>query len=284
MNTNSYHFENDIRFICDVSGLNLNELSKATSVSKRTILYAYSGDPSDNTLEKVYTYIYQQGYRLSIAKSEIFKESLSAKEQLFFHGSKYGISNIRFDGSKFDSDFSYGFYCSKRLESASSFTADYKASSVYVFKANLSGLKIVTMNCDLDWMLAISYYRRKISEYSSHPYIQNLIRRLETSDIIIAPIADNKMFEVLNQFAVGEITSDQALHSLSASRLGDQYVFKTEKAINRLQFLDRFYLCNEERANAKISARENENVIQTKLSIAKREFRNQGKYIDELFV
>jgi hypothetical protein len=98
MNSSSYHFENDIRFICDVSGLNLNELSKATSVSKRTILYAYSGNPSDNTLEKIYTYIYQQGYRLSIAKSEIFKESLSAKEQLFFHGSKYGISTIRFDG------------------------------------------------------------------------------------------------------------------------------------------------------------------------------------------
>ncbi|MCR4951144.1 MAG: DUF3990 domain-containing protein [Solobacterium sp.] len=267
-----------------MTGLRIDEFAEEAALSKRTVLYSFSNEPSNTTLEKVYGLIYRKGFRLSLAKSELFAENLKKNEVLFFHGSKYGINEIDPFGSKNDSDFSHGFYCSRQLDSASSFVAEYKSSSVYIFKADLSKLNCFVLNCSLDWMLAISYYRRKISAYKNEPHIQNMIRQLEKADVIIAPIADNKMFEVLNQFASGEITSDQALHSLSASRLGDQYVFRTEKAVRKLSFLDRFYLCDEERNNAGLFSRDNENIIQTKLKLAKREFRNQGKYIDELFL
>ena len=59
-------------------------------------------------------------------------------------------------------------------------------------------------------------------------------------------------------------------------------MFKTAKAIDSLTFIDRFYMCDEERAQSIVSSASRGNIIQTKLDMAKREFRGKGKYIDEI--
>lgn len=278
-----YSFEKDIKFICELTGYDISDVCEHSSVSKRNVLYSFKNEPSNNTLEKVYSFIYSQNCRLSLAKSEIFKENLKNNEMLFFHGSKYGFEEIDYKGSKSDSDFSNGFYCSDNIDSAISFVENCRHSSVYAFKANVSKLTSYEFNCDLDWMLAISYYRGRLKEYKDCKFINNIIKKIDKADLIIAPIADNKMFEVLNKFVDGEISSTQALHSLSASRLGKQYVFKNKKAISSLEFIDRFYLCDEERKYSKLLSIDNSNIIQTKLDLARREYRNEGKFIDEIF-
>lgn len=278
-----YNFEKDINFICELNGYDISDVCELSSVSKRNVLYSFNNEPSNNTLEKVYSFIYSQNCRLSLAKSEIFKENLKDDEKLFFHGSKYGFEKIDYKGSRTDADFSNGFYCSDNIDSAISFVENYQHSSVYVFKANISKLLSYEFNCDLDWMLAISYYRGRLKEYKDNKSIKNIIKKIDEADLIIAPIADNKMFEVLNRFVDGDITSTQALHSLSASRLGKQYVFKNKKAVSSLEFIDRFYLCDEERKYSKSLSIDNSNIIQTKLNLARREYRNVGKYIDEIF-
>ena len=283
MKSNTYNVRKDISFIQEITGDSLEDIAKNTSLSRRSIQYAFIDEPTNNVLEKLYTYIYKCSYRLSKAKCEIFTEGLKDNEMLFFHGSKYGFDRIQYNGSRNDSDFSNGFYCSGNLDSAISFVEDIKHSSVYVYKADISNLNIYELDCDLDWMLAISYYRNKISDYADNQMIKRIIYKIDSSDIVIAPIADNKMFEILNQFANGEITTDQAIHCLSASRLGKQHVFKTKKAVNSLKFLDRFYLCDLERESSKSFSIDNANIIQTKLDFSKREYRGKGKYIDELF-
>lgn len=279
---NTYNLKKDILFLNEYLQKSLDDLSKEMLLSKRSIQYALKDNYSNNTLEKIYSYMYNQGIRLSIAKSEVFLENLNDNELLFFHGSKYGFDEIDYLGSRSDSDFSNGFYCSTKLDSAISFVEDIPSSSVYVYKANISKVKFYEFKCDLEWMIAISYFRNKLYEYKDSKYVKDIVKKTKGVDVVIAPIADNKMFEVLNQFANGEITSTQALHSLSASRLGKQYVFKTKKAISQLQFLDRFYLCEKERNASKLSSFDNSNIIQTKLDLAKREYRRQGQYIDEI--
>lgn len=277
-----YNLEKDIKFICELTGYNISDVCEHSSVSKRNILYSFNNEPSNNTLEKVYSFIYSQNYRLSLAKSEIFRENLKNNEMLFFHGSKYDFDEIDYMGSRADADFSNGFYCSDNIESAISFVENYQHSSVYVFKANVSKLTSYEFSCDLDWMLAISYYRGRLKEYKDCVFVKNIINKIDKADLIIAPIADNKMFEVLNKFVDGEISSTQALHSLSASRLGKQYVFKNKKAISFLEFIDRFYLCDEERKYSKLLSIDNSDIIQTKLNLARREYRNKGMFIDEI--
>lgn len=99
--------------------------------------------------------------------------------------------------------------------------------------------------------------------------------------MIIAPIADNKMFYIMTQFTDGEINADVALHSLSASKLGLQYIFKTEKALNNLTPIERYYLSVPEREDCQRLLNERSLEIDTKLKMAKREFKS-GLYIEEL--
>ena len=111
---------------------------------------------------------------------------------------------------------------------------------------------------------------------------EEVIKKIESCDLLIAPIADNKMFDILNQFAEGLINTKQAIHCLSASRLGKQYVIISDKALNRLKPIERLYLCKEEKEKSKSDSFERSLLIQSKLDFAKRNFRNEGEYIDEV--
>ena len=109
--------------------------------------------------------------------------------------------------------------------------------------------------------------------------IDNIDYYFKANDIIKL-ISDIIKEVILNQ---GNITDIEAIHALSASRLGNQYVFKTEKALNKINFLERLYCSSDERKDSMLSTIDRKNVIDTKLRLAKREFRNQGVYIDEVF-
>lgn len=100
-------------------------------------------------------------------------------------------------------------------------------------------------------MLAICYHRGTRGPYSDSEKIKHIEDKINTADVIIAPITDNKMFYVMAQFTDGEINADVALHSLSASKLGFQYIFKTEKALNKLIPIEKYYLCAPERDECK---------------------------------
>lgn len=120
-----------------------------------------------------------------------------------------------------------------------------------------------------------------MGEYSANETVKKVVAEIEASDVVVAPIADNKMFYVMAQFTDGEINADVALHSLSASNLGLQFIFKTEKALKNLQPIERYYLCAPERNDCKSRLIERGYEIDTKLKLAKREFKS-GLYIEEL--
>lgn len=89
-------------------------------------------------------------------------------------------------------------------------------------------LKNLNFNLDQDCMLAIAYYRGKLNDYKNHPIISEIIKKIEDADYIYAPIADNRMYQIIEQFI-----DEQCKHCLAAINLGKQYVFLTEKAIIR---------------------------------------------------
>ena len=85
------------------------------------------------------------------------------------------------------------------------------------------------------------------------------------------------------QFTDGEINADVALHSLSASKLGLQYIFKTKKSLQKLIPIEKYYLCTPEREDCRASLNKRGYEIDTKLKLAKREFKT-GLYIEEILV
>ena len=99
-----------------------------------------------------------------------------------------------------------------------------------------------------EWMLLIAYFRGRIEEYKESKVIKKLLEEIKSVDVIVAPIADNTMYSILDDFISGIITDEQCLNALSANRLGKQYVFLNNAAIDRsLKMLERCYYCNEEK-------------------------------------
>ncbi len=276
---NNYDIADDIRFIIEAEHINKNEFAEEANISRTTLDEIIKNNiTSENIYEKIYSFIYSKKYRINSVKEELIKEKF---HNVLFHGSKDGLSYISDKGSRDSCDFGNGFYLGETYNQALSFVCEKDSSSVYSFRYSLDGLKIKRFECNLEWMLAICYYRGTIEEYKSKDIISKIISEVEDADVIIAPIADNKMFYIMAQFTDGEINADVALHSLSASKLGLQYIFKTDKAINKLIPIERYYICKSEKQDCKDKLIERGFEIDTKLKLAKREFKD-GLYIEEI--
>ena len=188
---------------------------------------------------------------------------------------------MKISGSRDNCDFGNGFYLGQTYNQALSFVCEYDKASVYSFRYSLDGLKIIEFDCSLDWMIAICYFRGTIKGYAESSMVRQIFNKVEDADVVIAPIANNKMFYVMSQFAEGEINADVAIHSLSASGLGLQYIIKTERALKKCIPIEKYYLSVPEREDCRKSLIERGYEIDTKLKLAKREFK-EGLYIEEL--
>ena len=151
--------------------------------------------------------------------------------------------------------------------------AQYKAA----YKKALSALsQAVTLNVALDeWNFADA---TGDGDYT----IANLLSKLEGVDYIVAPIADNRMFEIIDSFIDGEITDAQCQHCLSATNLGNQYVFVTDKSLKQLKVLRHCYLAPDEKDYYLTSKKEESRIGNDKVKIARKQYRGQGEYIEEI--
>ena len=94
--------------------------------------------------------------------------------------------------------------------------------------------------------MTIAYFRGALDKYKDHAIIQKIIKDSRNCDYIIAPIADNRMFKIVDSFIQGEITDEQCKHCLAATNLGKQYVFVSDLAISQLKIVERVYLADNE--------------------------------------
>lgn len=274
-----YNIKEDIGFILEAEKINTIELSERTKVSRTTLDGIQKKEKArDDVCEKIYAYAYENKYRINAVKEELIKEKYG---DVLFHGSKYGLSEVTISGSRDNCDFGKGFYLGETYNQALSFVCEREKSSVYSFRYSLANLKIKRFECNLEWMLAICFYRGTLGEFCSNSMVSQIVTDIETADVVIAPIADNKMFYVMAQFVEGEINADVALHSLSASKLGLQFIFRAEKSLQNLVPLEKLYLSNPEREECRRVLNERSYEIDTKLKLAKREFKT-GLYIEEI--
>lgn len=277
-----YDLNGDILSYCVAKGIGVEEFCALADISRPSLNEAMKGGAGSDILEKAYGTIYRNNFLLNKAKDELFHDEYGTDTCLLYHGSKYGIDEISPSKSRANCDLGTGFYTSTSYSSAASFITSFPVSSVYLFGLNLAGLKVMNLQTDDKWMLLIAYFRGYLERYKDSPKLKTLLDEVGEQDVIIAPIANNKMFQVLDEFATGLINDQQAKYCLSASRLGYQYVLKTQKAIDGLTFLNRYYLVREEKEHYLNDIKDHAALIQSKLFLAKRKYRNDGRYIDEL--
>lgn len=255
-----------------VSRVTLNNwLSGRKGISKRNVSIFYES-------------VFDKGIRLNKIKEQFYREELkSSNEILLFHGSKTEIvGEISLEHNKRINDLGNGFYCGTSLEQSSMFVASYQDPSLYMIKFDRKGLRSLELDVDTDWMLMVAFYRGRLDKYKDCDVVQNLIDKHDSADYIIAPIADNRMYEIIDSFIDGQITDVQCRHCLAATDLGKQYVMLTENAISNLTILERCYLTEAEKRQYIMSKNESYRVNRDKVKLAQRQYMEQGLYIEEI--
>ncbi len=168
------NYDVDCKTIRKYFDLTQEELSELTGVSRVTIarLEKMTHLPSLPSLEAIYNYAYESGLRLNENHVNILEDD-KKDSVLLFHGSKNEIVKpLSLSYSKGVNDFGNGFYAGESYQQAASFISSYRSHFVYAFYLNLDGLNVYELSADLDWMIAISYYRGRIDEYKEHPILK----------------------------------------------------------------------------------------------------------------
>ncbi len=132
-------------------------------------------------------------------------------------------------------DFGAGFYTTTDFEQAKKWSIIKTQRSgkgkpiVSVFEIaekdinNLSVLKFDTAN--KDWLEFVSLNRKN-----------GII--INDKDIIIGPVANDNTMPVITLYLRGDYNADEALKRLLPQKLKDQVVFKTEKSLSYLKFVE----------------------------------------------
>ena len=238
----------------------------------------------EKNIDVIYNYALEKGININKIYEQIYYEDCEkTNSKLLFHGARNVIElPLDLKYSKENNDFGKGFYLGENFEQASTYIANTSSKYVYSFSLNTNKLKVEKFNVNTEWMFAIAYYRGWLHNYNQNELIINIIKKVETADIIIAPIADNRMFDLISEFVDGVITNEQCEHALAATNLGNQYVIKSKTALEKLDFIKLFFLSSKEKEMYKNKRLENNNTNLNKVKVARIEYRGKGQYIDEL--
>lgn len=199
-----------------------------------------------------------------------------------YHGSKSGIQGPIAPVSRVHCDFGKGFYMGTDRAQPLTLICNYPNAKIYTLNLDLSNLNILNIEKGLDWALLVAYNCGKIESVKN----SQLYRRLESLskgyDVVIGYIANDRMFVVLNRFFNGEITDTALIHSLSALKLGKQYVALTEKACKNIKIIDVQELSETDRNKLKTESEMNRSNGIAMANEICRKYRREGNFFDEI--
>ena len=266
------NFSEDLKSIREILGLSQSEFANQLGVERVTVSRNELGktEPSPKFLESVYSYAFDKKVKINKLKEMLWRDDLGTNEKLLFNGAKSEINGeIDVHYGRQNNDFGQGFYTGESYEQAISFVSGFDNSSVYYLNFDSKNLKCKRYEVNQEWMMTIAYYRGTLDEYKNHKAIKALVEESRDCDYIIAPIADNRMFQIINSFIAGEITDEQCKHCLAATNLGMQYIFISEKAVTQAKLIERCYISNNEREYYKNMRLEESRLGDDKVKLAK---------------
>lgn len=153
--------------------------------------------------------------------------------------------NPRRDRDPDDKDFGIGFYMCETVDQ--NYPIELYASfddveNVYLneYTLNLEGLRDLRLQTNLVWVLVIAAHRHKNAgskavEKQQWKLLGAAIHSVvEKYDIIIGPIANDRMYSVLDTFINNKVSEEYVVEAVNFMNYPMQYVSKSDKADKRL--------------------------------------------------
>ena len=146
----------------------------------------------------------------------------------------------------------------------------------------MTHLSTMEITADLDWAMLVAYHRGRMEKVKGTSFYQKYSQMDKNKDLIIGSIANDRMFYVLDNFFLGNITDTALVNSLSALKLGKQYVAITEKACSSvriekeipLSMMERRFLQDESEVNRVKGVHLANDIC--------KNYRREGKFFDEI--
>ena len=213
-------------------------------------------------------------------KSKAMK--LDSNRVLLYHGSKSGIEGTIEPKSRKQCDFGKGFYMGTDSGQTLTLICDYEKSKFYIVSVSTENLALIEVPADIDWAMLVAYHRGKMEKIDSTPFYNKYRDMTQDKDLIIGNIANDRMFFVIDNFFVGNVTDMALVNSLSALQLGKQYVVISQKGCDAVRIEAEVELSYLERLFIKEIAEENRaRGISLANDICKN-YRREGMYFDEI--
>lgn len=278
-----------VKHIRDYLGLSQADFAEKLGVNFATVNRWENGRaiPTKLAQAKLYDYCKEQGvpvYQFVLDKiaNEAASVNLEDGRILLYHGSKSGIVGDIAPKSREMCDFGKGFYMGTEPGQPLTLICDFEKSKFYIVSIDTNALDIVEIKADLDWAMLVAFHRGRMDKIKGTSFYEKYSRIDAGKDLVIGSIANDRMFYVLDNFFMGNITDMALVNSLSALKLGKQYVATTEKAcaavrIEReipLSMMERRFLQDESDANR-----------QKGIALANdicKNYRREGNFFDEI--
>lgn len=213
-------------------------------------------------------------------KSKAMK--LDSNRVLLYHGSKSGIEGTIEPKSRKQCDFGKGFYMGTDPGQTLTLICDYEKSKFYIVSVSTENLALIEVPADIDWAMLVAYHRGKMEKIDGTPFYNKYRDMTQDKDLIIGNIANDRMFFVIDNFFVGNVTDMALVNSLSALQLGKQYVVISQKGCDAVRIEAEVELSYLERLFIKEIAEENRaRGISLANDICKN-YRREGMYFDEI--
>lgn len=173
--------------------------------------------------------VYTAEYLCSI--SDHLRGEKEEKGMKLYHGSNVIVDSPKILKADRRLDFGMGFYLTSSYEQAERW-------SFLTVKRRGTGEPVIT-SYDFDEMILPSLKVMKFDSPSVEwlKYVsnnRNAIVFRDDSDIVIGPVANDRTMPVIKLYFAGIYDEAETIKRLLPQKLKDQYVFKSEKALNAL--------------------------------------------------
>ena len=168
-------------------------------------------------------------------------------KRTIYHGSSDIIEKPIFGKGKTYNDYGQGFYCTEHInlakewactEGACGYANKYEIETDELRVLNLSSPEFSVLN----WLAVLMQNRigrlsTPIAKQGREYLIQNFLPQYESYDAMIGYRADDSYFSFARSFISNEISLKQLERAMKLGKLGEQFVLKSKKAFDIVQFV-----------------------------------------------
>ena len=243
--------------------------------------------PNKLAQSKIYDFCKKNGvpvYEMTLQRIQNAAQAveLEAGRVLLYHGSKSGIEGAIEPKSRKQCDFGKGFYMGTDPSQALTLICDYEKSKLYLVSIDTRQLAMLDVPADINWAMLVAYNRGRMERIRGTSFYSKYRDMAASKDLIVGSIANDRMFYVIDNFFIGNVTDSALVHSLAALQLGKQYVAVSQKGCDAVRIECEVPLSYLERLFMKDISEENRSKGVSLANDICKNYRREGLFFDEI--